>query len=216
VSIWAARFISLGARFAGGGLIALPTCKDLVRLLPGTPVCMHWEGRELDHPRVGGRITATIEPGAAVGSVLGARLLSDGVYGFLSINGPALECFLLEAEREGRLLEGPGLSVRGRVELIPRPEGEPVGCFADLIALDIVHGAIGGGCLLQSSVAEAAGLACPVPPKFTPLPRPASPPAPRPVRERSGAGSIRYERTGPRVPGPIATEFHMIPPGGDY
>jgi len=209
--VWTARFVALGARTSDGGLIGLPTLKDLVRQFPGTPVCMHWEGRDLDHPYVDGRITAGLDPASIVGTVLGARLLSDGVFGVLAINQASLDHYFREAEREGRLLETFGLSVRGRAELVPRPEDEPLLCFTDLIALDVVTWPGGGGCLLQSDVAEAAGLECPVPPKLTPRPPPASRPTPRSAREHRGAERVRSERTGPLV-----TEFRVIPPGGDY
>jgi len=216
MSVWTARIVALGARTAAGGLIGLPTLKGLTRLLPGRPVCAYWEDGELDHPYAGARVSFDLDQKAVVGSILGARVLSDGVYGVLSITRAALDHYFLEAEREGRLLEGFGLSLRGYTEDVPVGGAEPLLMFTELISLDVVKRPLAGGCLLQSSAAEAAGLPCPVPPKLTPPPRPAPRPVLRPAREHRGAERVRSERTGPRVQGPIATEFRTIREGEDY
>ncbi|MDO8475024.1 MAG: hypothetical protein Q7W02_02310 [Candidatus Rokubacteria bacterium] len=215
MSTWTARFLALGARTADGVLVGRPTLADLIRQLPGTPVSVHWVDGKLEHPYVGARMAADRDPAAIIGSVLGARLLSDGAYGLLSINQLSFDEFFLAAERDGRLMETFGLSPRGRTAIVPRNGGEPLLLFTDLISLDVVQTPIGGGCLLQSDVAEAAGLACPVPPKLTPLPRPAPRLAPSPARENRGTARVRYERTEPRLR-PLVTEFRVIPEGGDY
>jgi hypothetical protein len=143
-----------------------------------------------------------------VGSVRDVVVKPDVLYGRVAINDPHLDRFLLNAERRGRLVETLGLSVRGRAVTLPPDYGDAVLWFGHVISLDIVDGPLGGGCLIQSDAAEAAGAAWPALPKIIPSSRP----APARARER---GSSRRIRSAPAHEA-LATEFRIIPEGADY
>lgn len=209
MSVWTARLLVEGARTAHGELVDRSTLESLAPLLSGVPICVTCVGESFDHPPLAGSLAPRVDPEAIVGSVREVCLLSDGLYGLLSIAEPSLDRFFLAAERRGRLVESPGLSVRGRALALDRDDGEVVLWFTKAFAVDVVEEPLGGGCLLQSDAAAAAGAPLPALPKIAP--------APRPARESSRPPSIRYAHTEPRTRRElIATELSTIPPGGDY
>jgi hypothetical protein len=196
MSDWTARL------FAEGRSLDSASFQNLARLVSDVPVCLCWVGERWDHPRVDGRIDPEVDPGTIVGAVRETRLMAGALYGLVSIAAPALDLFLLNRERRGRLVETAGLSVRGRGVELDIGDGDSVEWFTQVTAFDLCDWPAAGGCLIQSDAAEAAGRPWPALPAIAPVPRPA--------RESSGGRSMRLSTAS------LETAFRVIPEGGDY